>query len=180
MFLQVAAGVRRAVPAAHFLIIGDGPERPQLEQLAREIEVADCVHFLGTRNDVPDLLGLLDVLLLTSHNEANPVSILEGLSCGKPVVATRVGSVPESVLDEQVGYLVEPGSIDAMTRRVVELLRDPDLAQALGAAGRRHVVSHWSLERMVEGYEDLLTRLYLQKTESSRPTRQLHTSDVVS
>ena len=72
-------------------------------RLARENGVADCVHFLGTRDDVPELLGLLDVLLLTSHNEANPVSILEGLACGKPVVATRVGSVPESVLDEQVG-----------------------------------------------------------------------------
>ncbi len=180
MFLQVAAGVRRAIPAAHFLIIGDGSERPELERLARENEVTDCVHFLGTRNDVPELLGLLDVLLLTSHNEANPVSILEGLACGKPVVATRVGSVPESVLDEQVGYLVEPGSADAMTRRVVELLRDPDLSQALGAAGRRHVVNLWSLERMVKGYEDLLTQLYLEKTELRCAARQLHTSEVVS
>jgi glycosyltransferase involved in cell wall biosynthesis len=138
------------------------------------------VHFLGTRNDVPELLGLLDVLLLTSHNEANPVSILEGLACGKPVVATRVGSVPESVLDEQVGYLVEPGSLDAMTRRVVELLCDPELAHALGATGRRHVVNHWSLERMVDGYEDLLTQLYLEKTELRCAARQLHTSEVVS
>jgi glycosyltransferase involved in cell wall biosynthesis len=180
MFLQVAAGVRRPVPASHFMVIGDGPERPKLEQLTREMDVADCVHFLGTRNDVPDLLGLLDVLLLTSHNEANPVSILEGLACGKPVVATRVGSVAESVLDEQVGYLVEPGSADAMTRRVVELLREPELAQALGAAGRRHVVGHWSLERMVEGYEDLLTQLYLEKTELRCATRQLRTSEVIS
>jgi glycosyltransferase involved in cell wall biosynthesis len=180
MFLQAAAGVRRSVPSAHFLIIGDGPERPRLEQLAREIGIADCVHFVGTRGDVPELLRLLDVLMLTSHNEANPVSILEGLASGKPVVATRVGSVPETVLDEQVGYLVETGSVDAMTRRVVELFRDPGLAQALGAAGRRHVVDHWSLERMVEGYEELLTRLYLQKTRSQQTAQQLQSSAVAS
>ena len=125
MFLQVAAQVRGEVPAAHFLIIGDGGERPQLEQRTAALGIADCVHFLGTRPDVPELLNLLDVLLLTSLNEANPVSILEGLACGKPVVATRVGSVPETVLDGQVGYLVEPGSADAMSRRVVELLGEP-------------------------------------------------------
>ncbi|HEV2968620.1 MAG TPA: glycosyltransferase [Pirellulales bacterium] len=164
MFLQVAAGVRRQIPSANFLVIGDGPEREKLERIAAELKIAGAVHFLGTRTDVPELLNLLDVLLLTSRNEANPVSILEALACGKPVVATRVGSVPESVLDEQVGYLVEPESVDAMTRRVVELFRDQSLAQALGAAGRQHVVDHWSLDRMVAGYEELLTRLHDQKT----------------
>jgi glycosyltransferase involved in cell wall biosynthesis len=168
MFLQVAAQVRREVPSVHFLIVGDGPERARLEQLATELATADCVHFLGTRPDVPELLGLLDVLLLTSLNEANPVSILEGLACGKPVIATRVGSVPETVLDGQVGYLVEPGSTDAMARRAVELLRDPRLAQALGAAGRQHVVDHWSVDRMIAGYEDLLTRLYERSANRRR------------
>jgi glycosyltransferase involved in cell wall biosynthesis len=166
MFLHVAAGVRQKFPDAHFPIIGDGAERGGLERLAAELSIADCVHFLGTRPDVPELLSLLDVLLLTSLNEANPVSILEGLACGKPVVATRVGSVPETVLDGEVGYLVESGSTDAMTRRVVELLSDRNLAASLGGAGRRHVVDHWSVERMVHGYEDLLERLFEQKTRA--------------
>jgi glycosyltransferase involved in cell wall biosynthesis len=168
MFLEVAARVRREIPAAHFLVIGDGLERPRLERRAAELAIADCVHFLGTRPDVPELLGLLDVLLLTSLNEANPVSILEGLACGKPVVATRVGSVGESVLDGEVGYLVESGSAEAMARRVAELFRDRPLAAALGTAGRKHVVDHWSVDRMVEGYEDLLSRLYEQKTAGRR------------
>lgn len=163
MFLEVAARVLTQIPAAHFLVIGDGTERPHLERRAAELAVAERVHFLGTRPDIPDLLALVDVLLLTSLNEANPVSILEALSCGKPVVATRVGSVPETVIDDENGYLVESGSVDAMGRRVVELFRDPPLAAALGAAGRRHVVEHWSVERMVEGYEELLLRLHGQK-----------------
>ncbi len=164
MFLEVAAGVLREIPAAHFLVIGDGAERPLLKRRAAELAIANRVHFLGTRPDIPGLLALVDVLLLTSLNEANPVSILEGLSCGKPVVATRVGSVPETVIDGENGYLVESGSVDAMSRRVVELFRDRPLAAALGAAGRRHVVEHWSVERMVEGYEELLLRLYGRKT----------------
>jgi glycosyltransferase involved in cell wall biosynthesis len=172
MFLEVAARVRREIPAAHFLVIGDGLERPRLEQRAAELAIADRVHFLGTRPDVPELLGLLDVLLLTSLNEANPVSILEGLACGKPVVATRVGSVGETVLDGEVGYLVESGSTEAMARRVVELFRDRSLAAALGAAGRQHVVDHWSVERMVEGYEELLWRLYAEKATHRRKSLQ--------
>jgi glycosyltransferase involved in cell wall biosynthesis len=172
MFLEVAERVLREIPAAHFLVIGDGLERPRLEQRAAELAIADRVHFLGARPDVPELLGLLDVLLLTSLNEANPVSILEGLACGKPVIATRVGSVGETVLDGEVGYLVESGSSEAMARRVVELFRDRSLAAALGAAGRQRVIDHWSVERMVEGYEDLLWRLYQQKTARLRKSPQ--------
>jgi glycosyltransferase involved in cell wall biosynthesis len=163
MFLEVAARVLKEVPAAHFLVIGDGAERPHLERRAVELAIAERVHFLGTRPDIPELLTLLDVLLLTSLNEANPVSILEGLACGKPVVATRVGSVAETVADGENGYLVESGSVDTMARRVVELFRDPSLAAAFGAAGRQHVVNHWSVDRMVDGYEELLKRLFDEK-----------------
>ena len=164
MFLEVAARVRREIPAAHFLLIGDGPRRPVLERLTAQLGLSDAVHFLGTRPDVPELLSLTDVVLLTSHVEANPVSILEALAVGKPVVATRVGSVPQSVLDREVGYLVEPGDAATMAAHVVELFRQPKLAAALGAAGRQHVVANSSLERMVEGYEELLCDLYRSKT----------------
>ena len=129
-----------------------------------QLGLTDAVHFLGTRPDVPELLSLIDVVLLTSHIEANPVSILEALAVGKPVVATRVGSIAQSVLDREMGYLVEPGDASAMAGHVVELFRQPKLAAALGAAGRQHVVANWSLDRMVEGYEDLLCDLYRLKT----------------
>jgi glycosyltransferase involved in cell wall biosynthesis len=164
MFVDVAARVRREIPTAHFLLIGDGPRRPILEQLTARLGLSDAVHFLGVRSDVPELLSLTDIVLLTSHVEANPVSILEALAVGKPVVATRVGSIPQTVLDREVGYLVEPGDAAAMARHVVELFRQPKLAARLGAAGRQQVVSNWSLERMVEGYEDLLLGLFRDKT----------------
>ena len=164
MFLDVAARVRQRVPEANFLLIGDGPRRQILQARAAELGLTSAVHFLGTRPDVPELLSLVDVVLLTSHNEANPVSILEALAVGKPVVATRVGSVPHTVLDREVGYLVEPGDAAAMADRVVELFHNPELAAELGSAGRRHVVASASLERMVEGYESLLEELYRVKS----------------
>ncbi|HEX4000467.1 MAG TPA: glycosyltransferase [Pirellulales bacterium] len=168
MFLDVADRVRREVPAAHFLIVGDGQRRSMLEQRTAQLGLTDAVHFLGTRSDVPELLSVADVVLLTSHMEANPVSILEALAVGKPVIATRVGSVPQTVLDREVGYLVEPGDAAAMAGHVVDLFRRPELAAALGAAGRQHVVAHASLEQTVEGYEDLLESLYRRKT-TNRP-----------
>ena len=126
------------------------------------------VHFLGTRADVPQLLGLVDVLLLTSHNEANPVSILEASSCGKPVIATRVGSVGESVRSGENGYLVEPGDENAFVRHVVDLFQNPERVEALGAAGRQLVVERWSLEQMVRGYEILLEGLFELKRPFDR------------
>ena len=160
MFLRVAARVCWELPEARFLIVGDGPRRQLLEQLAGELQIGGAVRFVGIRPDVPELLSLMDVVLLTSHVEANPVSILEALAVGRPVVATRVGSVAEMVLDGETGYLVEPADEAAMAGRVVELFGSPQQGAALGAAGREHVVAHGSLERMVEGYEKLLAELY--------------------
>ena len=137
--------------------------------MAGDLGLAGVVHFLGARGDVPQLLALIDVFVLTSKMEANPVSILEAMASGKPVVATRVGSVAETVLDGRTGYLVAPGSADEVAAKVLELLGDPVRAAALGQAGREEVVAHWSIERMVEGYQEMLTRIYRQKTEGTGP-----------
>ncbi len=109
LFLRSAALVHRELPEARFLVVGDGPGRKQLESLAGELSVSDVVHFLGTRGDIPEILSLIDVLVLTSHMEANPISILEAMAAEKPVVATRVGSIEQTVTDGKTGYLVPPG-----------------------------------------------------------------------
>jgi glycosyltransferase involved in cell wall biosynthesis len=170
LFLNAAADVLRRLPTAMFLVVGDGPERPRLERLARELGCASCVRFLGNRSDVPTILSALDVFVLTSLNEANPVSILEAMSCGRPVVATDVGSVRETVRDGRTGRLVPPGDQALLVERIVELLTAPDYARELGRAGREAVVESWSLERMVAGYEGLITDIYCRKL--SRDTMQ--------
>lgn len=163
LFLRAAARVAQSRTEARFLIVGDGPRRESLERLAKELRIEANVRFLGTRGDIPRLLSLASVLVLSSQMEANPVSILEALACGKPVVATRVGSVEETVEHGVCGYLVRPGDELELAARVDELLGNPELANCMGLAGREQVVRGWSLARMVEGYQELIDRIYTSK-----------------
>lgn len=171
LFLAAASRVLHVVPEAKFIVIGDGPERRHIEESATLLGLYDphnpeasALRLLGNRDDVPAVLAALDVLTLTSHNEANPVSILEAMSCGLPVVATNVGSVGESVIEGQTGYLVPAGDKRLLADRVIELLNEPLLAQRLGEAGRQRVVERSSLDVMVGGYERLIAELYRKKT----------------
>jgi glycosyltransferase involved in cell wall biosynthesis len=151
------------MPAATFLIIGDGPQRVELEALARELALFDSVHFLGSRSDVPKLLNACDVVALTSHNEAAPVSILEALASGVPVVASNVGSVNEAVIDGVTGSLFPAGDVNAFSNATIELLSQNQRRRQMGAEGRRRVIEQWSLESMVRGYEQLIERVYTAK-----------------
>ena len=163
LFLRTAAKVQHHLRDVHFLIVGDGPQRDQLEAAARSTEFTEQIHFLGTRSDIPELLTAMDMFLLTSHNEANPVSILEALATQLPVVSTRVGSVEESVIEGVTGHLATPGDADQLAGHVLGLLRDPSRASEMGRAGREKVVAQWSLERMVSGYQQLIEDVYRSK-----------------
>jgi glycosyltransferase involved in cell wall biosynthesis len=174
LFLSVAQQVSRQLMNAKFLVIGDGPRREPLEQLARELDIADSVHFLGSRSDVPRLLSASDVFALTSHNEANPVSILEAMSVGRPVVTTNVGSIREVVVDGHNGFLVAPGDSEQLTNRIVGLLEDPLRCQEMGAAARETVVAGWSVDNMVRNYERLIATVFAQKT-GQKPRQRMET-----
>lgn len=178
LFLRTAALVHEKMCAARFLIIGEGPERPVLEQLARELNLQDAVQFLGNRSDIPELLSALDVFVLTSQMEASPVSIMEAMACGKPVVAPRVGSIDESVIDGVTGYLVEPGKSTLAADRILRLLEDPSLARRMGQAGRERVCQRSSLESMVTGYEELLSTIYESKVHQFAPRARPKPRDI--
>jgi glycosyltransferase involved in cell wall biosynthesis len=167
LFLAGAQRILTALPNAQFIVIGDGPKRAELESLAASLNVAHAVHFVGTRSDVPDLLAACDLVSLTSHNEAAPVSILEALGVGCPVLASHVGSVSETVIEGETGRLFPPGDLDAYSTAAIELLRDEPLCTRLGAAGRRLVVERWSLDSMVCGYEQLIESIYQSKRRTS-------------
>ena len=169
LFLESAAMVRRHLPEARFLIVGDGPRRKMLEALARDLSLEEAVTFLGTRGDVADILKLLDVVVLTSKMEANPVTVIEAMATETPVVATKVGSLVETVIDGKTGYLVSTDSTglpEKIAARLVELLRDPAAAETMGRAGREEVISRWSINRTIEGYQDLLSGIYASKQSS--------------
>lgn len=162
-FLRAAEIVRRNRNDVQFWIVGDGEERSALELLQQKLGISNCVRFLGERGDIPLILSALDCFVLTSDNEANPVSILEAMSVGLPIVATHVGSVAESVLHGETGFLVPPRDIEAIARSLNEICQDVNKARLMGKKGRTHVVANGSVQHMVNGYESLIERIYSQK-----------------
>lgn len=169
-FVESADRLHQRFPAAHWVIVGDGPERETIETEIAKRDLSDRVHLLGTRHDTPRLLAALDVFTLCSHNEASPVSILEALACEVPVVATDVGSIAESVIDGETGRLVPAGDVAALSQAVGDLLADDPLRQRLGSCGRKRVLQSGSLESMVSGYRKLVTEIYDLKARTSRLT----------
>ena len=165
LFLRAAKLTFQKKPAAHFVIAGDGPERNRLESLAKTLNLEPNVHFIGSTQDIPGVLSMLDVFSLTSHNEASPVSIMEALSCARPVVSTDVGSIDESVLEDKTGYLVLPGDADKLAERWTQLLGDESLRTRLGEAGREHVIENCSLQSMTNGYTHLIETTFALKTK---------------
>jgi len=158
-FLRAMPIIRRDLPV-EALLVGDGPERPKLEALARELGVEDVCTFLGARPNVemPGLLASAEVAVFPSLMEATSVAALEAMSCEVPVAASHVGGLPE-IVDEHVGTLFEPANPEDLARSLVALLRRPDLRE-LGAHARARVVSSWSNDRLarrhVEIYQTLL------------------------
>src|SRR4051794_10950421 len=151
--VRVFARIRRAMPAT-LLMVGDGPDRPDAEQEATELGVADDVHFLGRLDSVATLLQASDLFLLPSQTESFGLAALEAMACGTPVVASRAGGLPEVIDDGVNGILEPPGSVEAMARRAIELLRDPKrLAQMREAAIAK--AREFSADRVVPQYEAL-------------------------
>lgn len=178
LFLSGAKKVLQSVPTTQFVVIGDGERRGALEAIASSLGIDRSTHFIGSRDDVHEILPSIDVVALTSHNEASPVSILEALSCGVPVVSARVGSVPETVIPGRTGELFEPGDLDGYVSSVVELLQNATKRRELGRQGREHVVECCSLEAMVADYQRLIESIYDSKQSvASQPTGAQQTGE---
>jgi glycosyltransferase involved in cell wall biosynthesis len=144
---------------ATLCLVGDGPDRPQLEQLAHELGIMRDTLFLGYQKDVGRLYAAFDALVLPSGNEGTPVSVIEALAAGTPVVATRVGGVPDVVRDGKDGFLVEPGATDELADRLRRLATDPGLRRRLGSAGRERVLPRYAVARLVEDIDRLYRSL---------------------
>ncbi|MEX2283687.1 MAG: glycosyltransferase family 4 protein [Gemmatimonadota bacterium] len=154
--------IRREVDA-EALLVGDGPERLRLEQIARELRVEDCVTFMGARpnSDMPGLYASAELAVFPSLMEATSVAALEAMSCQVPVAASNVGGLPE-IVDDTVGALFEPANPESLARTVTALLRGADL-KALGARARQRVVQHWSLERLARKHQQIYRELLDQR-----------------
>jgi sugar transferase (PEP-CTERM/EpsH1 system associated) len=155
VFIEAMVAACRRVPGLKAVMIGDGPLREQVRAAIAAKGLERHVVMTGLRQDVPELLVGMDVLVFSSTREGLSLAMLEAMALGVPVVATRVGGTPELIEDGVTGLLVEPEAPAALARRLVELLQDPARAAAIRQAARRVVEERFSAERMAQAYLDV-------------------------
>lgn len=147
---------------------GDGVERHNLENLARELGVAENVRFLGIRDDVPELLRSADMVVMPSRDvpfgESCPNIVLEGMAAELPVIGTRVGGTAELIVEGETGFVIPPENPAALTQKLEFLLQNPELRKNMGTTGRQRVIQHFSIEQMIQGREDLFNLLLEKKS----------------
>jgi glycosyltransferase involved in cell wall biosynthesis len=148
-----------SVPDAIFVLAGDGPERRPLEELCLRLGLEGRVRFLGNREDIPELLASCDLFLLPSLYEGLPLSVLEAMASGKPVVATAIKGTDEVVVHGSTGILVPPMNVTALASAISAMLTDRPMAARFGEAGRKRVEQMFSVEAMVRGVSDVYDEL---------------------
>jgi glycosyltransferase involved in cell wall biosynthesis len=159
LFLEVAAEVCTRFPQALFVIAGEGPERAALEETSQKLGIASRVRFLGFVGDMPELYQSLDLLLLTSHFEGTPLTVLEAMAMGVPVVASQVDGAAEVLEDGRDGCLAPPGNREVFVEKVCRVFQDRALWERLSRAGREKAERHYSAAAMVRQVEALYLRL---------------------
>jgi glycosyltransferase involved in cell wall biosynthesis len=173
--LGAAAPLLRAYPDLEFQIVGDGPRRRELEQLARDRGVSR-VTFLGHREDVASLLAAADAFVLPSRSEAFPNGAIEAMAAGLPVVASAIGGLLDLIQDGRTGLLVPVGDPEALGAAMRSLIESPDRAVAIGRAARADVQQRYSFDRMVSSFE----QLYLSglRASAAAETRAAHAAGI--
>jgi N-acetyl-alpha-D-glucosaminyl L-malate synthase BshA len=156
--MEVFARISRQVPA-RLLLVGDGPEVGTAYRLGRELQIAHHVEILGAQEDVIPLLSASDVFLLPSQQESFGLAALEAMACDVPVVASRVGGLPEVIEHGVTGFLHDPADLDGMAESALSVLRDPELRQRIAAAARRHVGERFCVDFVVPQYEQYYERV---------------------
>ena len=158
-FLHALARLRQQVPSVVGVLVGDGPLRPALEDEAKALGIADRVVLTGYCQTPSLALAAMDVVAHPSLEEGFGITILEALALSKPLVASRVGGIPEIVEDGRSGLLVEPANAEALAAALARLLADRSLATRLGAAGAERVEQAFTIQRMCRAYEALYDRM---------------------
>lgn len=164
-------------PNAHLILVGEGALRGQLEEQARNLGLASQIHFLGLRTDIPNVLGAMDVFVLSSDWEGNPLSVMEAMASGLPIVSTAVGGIPDLIANGREGFLVPPGDAKGFSGAMTFLLRDQESRQSIGTAAARRAKENFDVSKMVRAYEQLYENL-IDHAHRSRTEVASQTQDV--
>ena len=140
-------------PCAHLVLVGEGELREKLEEQAKNLGLAKQIHFLGLRTDVPDVLSAADAFVLSSDYEGNPLSVMEAMASGLPIVSTAVGGVPDLFTNGKEGFLHEAGNVEEFAGSMTFLLENPARRKSMGAMAARHAKENFDVSKMVREYE---------------------------
>jgi glycosyltransferase involved in cell wall biosynthesis len=157
--IDAATTVVSAHPDTHFLFIGDGELKDELQQQVQQGGLAANVHFLGIRDDVPHLLAAVDLFVLPSLWEGLSVALLEAMAAGKPMVATAVSGTIQVMTDGKTGLMVPPRDSQALADAILQLLSNPTQAQAMGQAAKQHVAMNFSAQKQADEHLALYRQL---------------------
>ncbi len=167
VLLTALVTVRDAIPDISVKIAGDGALRGDLERLRSELRLTKCVEFLGFVDDIQTLLQSAEIFVMPSRWEGLPISLLEAVASGVPVVASAVGAVPEVITDRETGRLIPPGDVEALAKAIIEVLQNPDEAHERAVRAFQRAKSRYSLDATVASVE----RLYLEVLRANAKRR---------
>ena len=155
IWLTVFATLRKQYPHLHGVVVGDGPLKQELADLAQSLQLHECLHFVGLQTDNVAWLSVMDVFMMTSDFEGLPLALLEAMSCKCAVVSTRAGGIVEVVSHGEDGWLCELGDTAQLESFTSSLIEDEGLRQVMGEKARRKVQHHYSLTQMVRALENV-------------------------
>lgn len=161
--LKAVKTVVDTFPQARFLLVGDGPRKEILERLVQDLGISQHVMFTGFVKDIPEIYSFSDIAVLSSWSEGLPQSLLQAMAAGVPVVATRVGGVPEVVIHEKTGLLVDPGDHEGLAKGIIRILGNPDMSARFAESAKKHVMDNHSVKYMVDKIEGLYKDLLEKK-----------------
>jgi glycosyltransferase involved in cell wall biosynthesis len=168
LFLRMAVSVRAQCPTAEFILVGDGAMFGQLQTFARRFGIGDAVHFADSQSDMPAVFHELDLVVSSSLSEAMPLAVMEAMASGLPVVACKVGGIPDLVAHGLTGWLADKGDYETLAAHVVDLLENDAVRLAAGAAARERAVARMGLDRGIETTIRLFSQLAGQRSDARR------------
>ncbi|HSM86582.1 MAG TPA: glycosyltransferase family 4 protein [Candidatus Limnocylindrales bacterium] len=176
VLLQAILDLKSVFPELLLAIVGEGPDRERIQEIVQQLGLAQNVVLLGQRNDMPAIYAAMDIFVLPSFNEGLPMTVLEAMAAGKPVVATRVGAIPSVLQDGEAGLLVTPGDGNSLRQALARLLSDPALCARLGRHGQWYVQQNYTSEVMARNY----IRMYRDVLHQQHPCAEVPEQETVS
>jgi glycosyltransferase involved in cell wall biosynthesis len=166
VYLRAIAQVRPLFPTARYLLVGEGPYRPEVERLIADLALDDVVHLLGQRQEMPAVYSSCDLMVSSSRQEGLPMAILEGMASGLPWIATPVGAVPLAIRDGDNGLLVPPDNAEVLANTMLRLMKASEERSKMGSAARQITESDFSAERMAADYLRVYSKAYSRDAET--------------